>query len=125
MKNKFYVHDIPGRLRVKIPMLKGKTEMSDSVLGLFRNMAGVKNVSVNNVTGSVVFQYDPAVVRSNQILDTLSHHRLFDGTKVISDDQYIEHAATKAGGAIGKAVMGWALGKAFEGSGLGLLAVLI
>ena len=70
MKNKFYVHDIPGRLRVKIPMLKGKTEMSDSVLGLFRNMTGVKNVSVNNVTGSVVFQYDPAVVRSNQILDT-------------------------------------------------------
>ena len=125
MEMKFYVHDVPGRLRVKIPMLKGKAEMSEGVHDLFRYMAGIKSVSVNNLTGSVVFQYDPEVVRSNQILDTLSHHRLFDGTRVISDDQYYENAASKAGGAIGKAVMGWALGKAFEGSGLGLLAALI
>jgi hypothetical protein len=44
---------------------------------------------------------------------------------VISADEHIQGAVTRAGLRIGKVAVGWALGKALEANGLSLLAALI
>jgi hypothetical protein len=49
----------------------------------------------------------------------------FEASKAITHDEYVRDKASKAGKLIGRAVMGTFLEKAFEGSALSLLALII
>ena len=125
MTMKYYVHDVPGRLRVKIPTIKGNAAEAEGIRDIVESMRGVKEVSINSVTGSVVVYYNPKSNDSRTILSRLKEHSYFDDSMVITNDAYIRDAATKAGESLRRAAMGWAVGKALEGSGLSFLTVLI
>jgi copper chaperone CopZ len=123
----YYVHHVPGtgRLRVKIPFMKGNPNTAEDVKRLLDAIAGIDSTAVSTTTGSVVVNYNEKAVDSKQILDILKRNGYFDDSKVVTNDQVIEAAVSKAGEMVSKALVGLFLEKAFEGSALSLLTVLI
>jgi hypothetical protein len=121
----YYVHNVPGRLRVKIPKIKSSEDKCRKVERLFRDLDGIENVVVNELTGSVVINYDPRITRPEEILEIFEENNYLDKSQVMANDKYFQTAASKAGQAVGRALFGWAVGRALEANGLSFLAVLI
>jgi hypothetical protein len=53
------VHHIPGRLRVKLPSLRGDAASLEQVREILLPVDGIWDVTVNPLTGSVLIIYDP------------------------------------------------------------------
>ena len=121
----YYLHVVPGRVRVKIPIIKGDERKAQDIESNLANLIGIQSVSANSLTGSIVVCYDSNLTDSDDILQALKRQGYFDETKVMTNDQYIQNAASKVGQSIGRALFGLAIEKAFEGSGLSILAALI
>jgi len=121
----YYVHNVPGRLRVKTPHAKKNPATAAEITNLLESMVGIDSTAVNTLTGSVVINYDSAAVKSDDILALLQRQGYFDMTEARTSEHYFDEAVSRAGGVIGKAIIGIALDKMFEGSALSLLTVLI
>lgn len=121
----YYCHQVPGRLRVKSPRLKGNPEAGDALQVLLQGLPGLRETTVNPLTGSLVVTFDPTRLRGEQILERLTEHGHFDPARAVTDEEILNSAAAKAGKAVGKAVLSTMVEKAFERSALSLLAVLI
>jgi hypothetical protein len=121
----YYVHHVPGRLRVKLPILKSRPEREHQIVQLFDDVEGIELVSANPLTGSLVIHYDAERIHSEDMLEILKDNGHLDDAR-IKKSQNLEHGAfSKTGQAVGKALFGWAVGKALENSGLSFLTVLI
>ena len=121
----YYMHNVPGRLRVKTPVIKGKELMAARIEGEISSIDGVTAVATNTVTGSIVINYDPISVTHKSIVSEMAKKGYFDYSKAVTNDQYVHEAAHKAGRAVSKAVFGVAVDLVFEGSALSLLSVLL
>jgi hypothetical protein len=121
----YYIHNVPGRLRIKIPSIKGDQDMAEEVQGVLRSIEGVNSAKANTLTGSIVIHYDPKAVRSKEILDTLNQAGYVDPSKAITNDQYIRITVSKVGQVIWKVLFGAVVEEALEGSALSLITVLI
>ena len=53
------VHHIPGRIRIKVPFLKGVSADLDQINEVLLSMEGLKHVYFNPITGSVLLHYEP------------------------------------------------------------------
>jgi len=51
-------HQVPGRIRMKVPAGKGNPELLARIRETFGNIPGIDQVVVNPTTGSVVLHYD-------------------------------------------------------------------
>ncbi len=51
-------HQVPGRVRMKIPSGKGNPDLLRQVADAFGQIPGIERVAVNATTGSVVLHYD-------------------------------------------------------------------
>jgi hypothetical protein len=120
-----YIHDIPGRLRVRLPLVKGNPETAKDVGNILKSIEGIDSTAVNTTTGSVVINYNIKALNSEKILNTLNRNGYFDRSMVITNDKVIEETVSKVGSVVGKALIGMFLEKTFEGSMLSMLAVLI
>ncbi len=120
-----YVHNVPGRLRIKLPGVKERPSKAEAVERLFADREGVAGICANPVTGSVVVRYDEEIVTPEQILNALRIHRFLEADVVLRPPQPVEALSSRAGRRIGKALFGYAVGRALESNGLGLLAALI
>ena len=65
-------HQVPGRVRMKIPAGKGNPELLKQVSEAFGVIPGIEEVTVNPITGSVVLYYDTE--RHDDVHGHLSHH---------------------------------------------------
>ena len=120
-----YFHNVPGRMRVKIPILKGRPSRIKAVEDLLFNLDGIEQIKINPLTCSVVIQYDPDLLDPQQIIRPLIDHNYFDASNAITHDELVQTAATKAGLKVGKIVFGWAVSKTLEANGLSMLAAII
>jgi hypothetical protein len=58
-KLKFDVaHQVPGRVRMKVPAAKGNPELLRQIADTFAVIPGIERITVNPATGSVVMFYD-------------------------------------------------------------------
>ncbi len=121
----YYVHNVPGRLRVTVPAIKGNNFLCLDLEGQIGGMHGVKDVLVKPVTGSIVVTYDENLISKNDILAVLQDRGLFDPRLARDKRSDSELAGQKAGYAVCRAAIGWAVGKALEGNGLSFLAAFI
>lgn len=121
----YYLHEVPGRLRIKIPRLKKDQAGARELQWMLEDVIGVTSASVSPVTGSVLVTFDPRALSSRAILDMLSHEGYIDLSMALSRKRHFDTAATKAGQALSKAVLGLALDRAFQGSPLSILTALI
>lgn len=55
------IHHIPGRVRVKLPQAKGNLDLLREIQDSIAPLPGVKNVTINSTTGSLLVHYDPNV----------------------------------------------------------------
>ena len=62
----FYVHDLPGRLRVRTPLLK--RERSAQAAKFISAIPGVKSAQHSPVTGSLLVLYDAKTISSDRLL---------------------------------------------------------
>jgi hypothetical protein len=58
------VHQVPGRIRMKIPSAKGNEEQLASYKEVLSLLPGVEDIDINPVTGSIVLKYDPDLNRN-------------------------------------------------------------
>ncbi|MCU0589681.1 MAG: heavy metal translocating P-type ATPase [Syntrophobacteraceae bacterium] len=121
----YYVHEVPGRLRVKTPSAKGQAWVAQRIEEMVRAIPGVYAVNVNTTTGSIILNYDSTAVNSKGILSILEEKGLFDPSRALTGDQYLHSRMEKTGQVIGKAIFGLFLEKAFEGTPVALLGVLL
>ena len=66
-----YVHALNGRLRIKIPGLKGNPLKAQEIENQCNLMTGMQQVSANPVTGSLLFIYDPHLLKQEEICAVL------------------------------------------------------
>ena len=52
-------HQVPGRIRMKIPSAKGNPEQLEEYKQTLSLIPGIEQVEVNPDTGSIVLKYDP------------------------------------------------------------------
>ena len=121
----FYLHEVPGRLRIQIPSLKRSPLRAQEIQDLLEDLSGIKSTSVNTVTGSIIIHYDPDIVHSRTILTLLSREEYIDVTRAVSSHQYVETALSNAGHFASKALIGIALDRALQGSPLSILTAFI
>lgn len=121
----YYVHNVPGRLRVKIPTIKKNPKAAEHVIRLLGSVKGITSTSVKTVTGSIIVNYDPDTVSPEKILCDLKQKGYFNISKATTNDQYIHDAVSMGGKVIWKAIFGVFAEKAFKDSGLSILAALI
>lgn len=120
------IHYVPGRLRIRIPLLKSQPQEKDHIETLFREMEGVEKIVLNEITGSVVFTYDPDALNRHRILDILSENGyLQENTTDGANTKNRSGIASKASHAIGRSLFGMAVEKALEPTGLSFIAALI
>ncbi|MFZ5906465.1 MAG: HMA2 domain-containing protein [Nitrospirota bacterium] len=121
----YYMHKVPGRLRVKTPLIKGKEQTAKHVETFLRQVQGIVSIATNPLTGSITITYDEKKITADYLLTILQSRGIFDISKATTNDQYITSTATKAGNIVYKAVLGAVVESALEGSALSLLAVFI
>jgi hypothetical protein len=121
----YYYHEVPGRLRFKTPVLKGNHLLGKEIEDHLLVVGGVQSVKTSTVTGSIIVNYDPKIVSSREITDFVAEKGYFDKNRALTSDQYLTHSFEKVGQAVGKAVFGAMVEKAFEGSALSLIAALL
>lgn len=119
-----YIHQIPGRLRIKSPILKNE-KCHREVRELLSTLKGIEAADLNPTTGSVTVFYDPAQVQGEEIERTFQRRGYFDRSQAITNDQYIHSLVSKAGHIVSRALFGSAAGVALEGTSLAFLSVLI
>jgi len=71
------MHHLPGRLRVKCPLLKNNAAEANRVAQQMEALQGVERCTVSLVTGSVLCRYDQSVTDSEMLLQRL-HATLAD-----------------------------------------------
>jgi len=76
-----YVHEIPGRLRVKIPLVKGRPGTAQEIEKLLRAIEGIDSTATNTTTGSVVINCNSKTLTSDKILSALNRSGWFERTK--------------------------------------------
>ncbi len=66
-----YIHHVPGRLRVKTPVIKRNDTRARYAKDLLERTEGVLAIDVNTVTGSILINYDPHAGNGEAILGAL------------------------------------------------------
>jgi Heavy metal associated domain 2 len=120
----YYVHHVPGRLRVRLPEIRNDAQKAAQVKSLL-DIYGVDDLKVNHLTGSVVVTFDPELATAEQLLGLLKEKGMYDHTRTISCDDQIQRVSNKAASKFGRVFFGYAVGKALEAGGFSLLAALI
>jgi hypothetical protein len=62
---------LPGRLRLTSPHLKGREEIAAEIRGVFENVEGITDVSINTTTGSLLVRHDEDTIETSEILALL------------------------------------------------------
>ncbi|MBF0541633.1 MAG: hypothetical protein HQK91_09330 [Nitrospirae bacterium] len=122
---KYYVHNVPGRLRIKFSELKNDEIGLTRVIERLYKHDIIESATVNSRTGSVLIAYDPASVNHDVILDLLVNEGMIDLSDVICNDKYVKDMVYRTGTSLSKAIAGIFIDVVLEGTPLSLLSVFI
>jgi copper chaperone CopZ len=121
----YYCHSTPGRLRIKTPVIKQNPVEVEKVRGMLQSLSGVDAVSINALTGSITINYSDCETDSESILRILEEKGYYRISSSEEQEHPIETAVSKVGTTVGKVLVGAFVEKAFEGSMLSFLALLV
>jgi hypothetical protein len=80
----FYLHHVPGRLRVQIPQLQGR-DTARVACRTVTTLDGVAEARVNATTGSLLIFYDAQRLNTSSLWDALCECGLVAGDLPIGD----------------------------------------
>ncbi len=120
-----YIHHIPGRLRIKNPIFKNNTSILKEAKDCLTEVPGVLDINFNQLTGSLVIQYDTKAIHPDKMQQVIKDCGYVDERKAVDLNYNMKNSINKAGRHLGKACMGIFLQEAFKDSSLGLLFAFI
>jgi copper chaperone CopZ len=121
----YYCHSTPGRLRIKTPVIWRNPAEIAKAHRLLQSLPGVDAFDINPVTGSITINYTDWETGPEPILDALREKGYFKAPQNEEPDNRVETVVSKAGTAVGKAILGACVEKVFESSMLSFLALLV
>lgn len=65
-----YLHIVDGRIRVKIPTVKGSAVQAAHLEGRLGALPGIESVQANPVTGNVLVHYESSQITQHEILSS-------------------------------------------------------
>lgn len=91
------LHYFPGRLRVRVVRLKNAPELSRRVEQELSCVPGVRRVVARHTTGSVLLEYDRALVRSREAAEVLleAARRLLHPSDVSKLESYLDRLRSR------------------------------
>ncbi len=101
----YYLHDVPGRLRVKSPLVKNNQKVADEIKKLLALVHGINSVEINLITGSVLINYHPDKRDRKEILNLLTERGYFDRSKATTNDEYFKNAAASSINFVSRSVL--------------------
>jgi len=129
MDNKIYIHDIPGRLRIRTEAIKRSEHAAAAVQELLHSTAGVLSAVANPLTGSITVTYDVSQLSSTSILELLRERGY-----LATETEQCERAAVPvqpsfastllmevAAPKLGKMILGWTIEQALSAAVAALL----
>jgi len=121
-----YVHNIPGRLRVRNQRFKNPDVQYEIKRMLVSDIGkGIGTVEFSNTTGSVLIHYDVKHIHHQHVLRLLEDAGYYHPERTVTNDQLVHRATSKAMHLVTKSVSGAFLETALAGTGLQFLAVLL
>lgn len=121
----YYVHELPGRLRIKIPSLKKNLEEIRKLQASLEKFSAVKSTSANEVTGSIVINYDQQSMSAKQILRYLVQEGYLDVSEGVISRKGMRQTVSDVGTAASRVLVGMVIERAFQGTPLAMLATLL
>ena len=121
----YYIHHVPGRLRVKTPVLKKNKQKAQEAEKLLKNIPGICSIVFKMTTGSMVIHYDSMLIQPKSILIPLKEKGYIDPQNSITNDQYVSKIVQNAGDMVVKQLFGLFLDHAFKGTPLSYVTVFI
>ncbi|MFO7884087.1 MAG: hypothetical protein R6U68_04630 [Desulfobacteraceae bacterium] len=120
----YFVHDIPGRLRIKIEYLRNHPERLQEIRMLL-NIPGVSKVKSNPTTGSTVVEYNSDRVSSSCLLNILKTNGYDIDFQKNTLNRKNNKAHEKIALKVSKAAVSWFAGQVLEANGLSMVALFI
>ncbi len=120
-----YVHNVPGRLRIKNPLFKNSSVHYEVRKTLVDMGHGIGTADFNATTGSLLIHYNPTEIQHQDILNALARGGFYHPDKTLTNDQVIHQATSNAFNLVTKAVSGAFIETALQGTGLSFLAILL
>ena len=77
-----YLHVLDGRVRIKLPQVKGAPKRALAVEQLLLGLNGVTDVTANPITGNVLVLFTSAVISQHDILAVLQKTGYFSDDHV-------------------------------------------
>ena len=90
----YYMHHLPGRLRIRTPLVRNNRDAAAEVEDLLLTTAGVDDVTINLITGSCLVKYNPSEAKHDDIISLLATKGYLDRSKVVTNDEYFEGIAS-------------------------------
>jgi copper chaperone CopZ len=113
-----YVHDLPGRLRVRIPATKGNSISAEKLVNRINALEGIASVDANPVTGSILIRYDTAIINAAACLAVLNHATVWEPARPIA-------VQSRLASKMAEAAMWYVLEKTVERCFMLILAALV
>ncbi len=117
-----YLHQLPGRLRVRSDVLKQNPKLASELLTAIGMMPGVRSVDVSILTGSVLVHYDPLRGSSDQVVAALRGHGVVHDATAPATSSSRGSSLRRT---IGNAVLAAVLQQALERAVLGVVSILL
>ncbi len=92
---------------------------------MLKNLPGIESTSTNTVTGSIIVRYDPELVNSGAIVNVLAHEGYIDLAKVFFKKERKEDTMDVVAQAASKAILGFVLDRALQGTPLSIVTAFI
>lgn len=73
-----YIHSVEGRLRIKVPAIRGSGVNAATIKGALEQLSGIRFVKANPTTGNILVLFDPHALTQQEIIDRLIELKAFD-----------------------------------------------
>lgn len=80
MNTSSYLHVLDGRIRIKVPEIKGLPSKASALEEALQRIPGVTEVKANPVTGNILILFESGTTGHEQILETIKKHGYLRGS---------------------------------------------
>lgn len=102
----YYMHDIPGRLRIESPVLKDNDANAQRFEAFVKSIPGVTSVEMKLDIGSAIMHYDRTRIDHTRLIDLLDKSGYFDHLKAKTLDDRIKEGVEEVADVAIKAAVG-------------------
>lgn len=79
-----YCHILDGRIRIKVPEVKGSQTMADKMESKLAKLNGVAEVAANPLTGNVLVLFDSQVISHYHVVSVIKNLNCLNGQASVS-----------------------------------------